>query len=155
MIPMQGKVLDLACGTGRHIRFLTDMGADVVAVDRDISLLGDLARLMAVEAIEADLEIGKWPLPDRVFAGIVVTNYLHRPLFPILLSSLIPGGVLIYETFSQGNEKFGKPSNPDFLLHPGELLKVVEGQARVLAYEDLIVNEPKPAAVQRICAIRI
>lgn len=154
MIPMRGKVLDLACGTGRHTQLLTDMGAEVVAVDRDISLLGDLARLIAVEAMQADLEIGEWPLPDRVFAGIVVTNYLHRPLFPMLLSSLISGGILIYETFSQGNEKFGKPSNPNFLLHPGELLKVVEEHARVLAYEDLIVNEPKPAAVQRICAVR-
>ncbi len=154
MIPLQGKVLDLACGSGRHTRLLTDMGAEVVAVDREISLLGDIARLTAVEAIQADIEMGEWPLAGRVFVGIVVTNYLHRALFPMLLSSLIPNGVLIYETFAQGNEKFGKPSNPNFLLHPGELLKEVDGKAKVLAYEDLVVNEPRPAAVQRICAIR-
>ena len=155
MIPMRGKVLDLACGSGRHTRLLTDMGAEVVAVDRDISLLGELARLTAVEALQADLEIGEWPLTGRVFAGIVVTNYLHRPLFPLLVSSLMKGGVLIYETFAQGNEEFGKPSNPDFLLQPGELLKWVDNKARVLAYEDLIINEPRPAAIQRICAVRI
>src|SRR5688500_10137729 len=95
MIPMRGKVLDLACGTGRHTRLLTDIGAEVIAIDRDISLLGDLAKLFAVEVVQADLETGEWPLPDKVFAGIVVTNYLHRPLFPRLISSLIPNGILI------------------------------------------------------------
>ena len=101
----------------------------------------------------ADLEGGPWPFEGQRFAGIVVANYLHRPLFPRLLESLGPGGVLIYETFAVGNERYGRPSNPDFLLRPGELLDVVRGRLRVLAYEDLTVSEPKPACMQRICAV--
>ena len=100
----------------------------------------------------ADIEAGPWPYAGRRFGAIVVTNYLHRPLLPVLTGSLEPGGVLIYETFAQGNEKFGKPSNPAFLLAPGELLEAVGGRLRVLAYEDLVVEEPRPAAIQRICA---
>ncbi len=91
-------------------------------------------------------------MPGRRFAGMVVTNYLHRPLFPALLAALEPGGMLIYETFAAGNERFGKPSNPDFLLRPGELLEVARGRLRVLAYEDLEISEPKPAMVQRLAA---
>ena len=88
------------------------------------------------------------------FAGVVVANYLHRPLFPRLLDALAPSGVLIYETFAAGNERFGRPSNPDFLLREGELLDVVKGKLRVVAYEDLFVADPKPAMIQRICAVR-
>ncbi len=95
-----------------------------------------------------------WPLAGRTFGAIVVTNYLHRPLLPVLVASLDPGGVLVYETFARGNEKFGKPSNPDFLLAPGELLEAVRGRLRVVAYEDLVVTAPRPAAVQRLCARR-
>jgi SAM-dependent methyltransferase len=148
-----GTVLDLAAGGGRHTRYLLGRGHPVVAVDRDSSALVTVndARL---EIVTADLESGApWPLPGRRFAGVVVTNYLHRPLFPALLDALEPGGVLIYETFARGNERFGKPSNPDFLLKPGELLDVVRGRLRVIAYENLEISEPRPAMVQRIAAL--
>jgi len=100
----------------------------------------------------ADLEAGPWPYPGSTFAAVVVANYLHRPLLPALVGALAPNGLLIYETFAAGNERFGRPSNPAFLLQPGELLEAVRGRLRVLAYEDLQVAEPKPAMVQRICA---
>jgi SAM-dependent methyltransferase len=147
-----GDVLDLACGAGRHARHLASLGFEVVAVDRDPSLFPDPPA--GVTLVAADLESGPWPFPGRAFDGIVVTNYLHRPLLPVLVSSLEPGGVLVYETFARGNERFGRPSNPDFLLAPGELLEAVRGRLRVVAYEDLVVDDPRPAAVQRLCARR-
>jgi len=150
-----GPVLDLACGSGRHTRLFLDLGHPVAALDRDIGRLTDLANHTGLEAIEANLETGgPFPLAGRVFAGIVVTNYLWRPLFPELIAGLEPGGVLIYETFAKGNERFGKPRNPAHLLEPGELLEAVRGTLRVLAYEDLVLDDPRPAAVQRICARR-
>lgn len=153
MVPKGGRVLDLACGGGRHSRLFLELGHPVTAVDRDISGLSELEGRKLLEVIETDLEDGRpFPLAGRVFAGIVVTNYLYRPLLPALVAALAPGGVLIYETFAKGNEDFGKPSNPDFLLDPGELLEAVRGRLRVLAYEDLSVKEPRPAAIQRICA---
>ena len=155
LVPPGGPVLDLACGSGRHTRLFLDLGYQVTALDRDIGRLTDLANHTGLEAIEADLETGDpYPLAGRVFAGIVVTNYLWRPLFPDLIAGLEPGGVLIYETFAKGNERFGKPRNPAHLLEPGELLEAVRGTLRVLAYEDLILDDPRPAAVQRICARR-
>jgi len=147
-----GRVLDLACGSGRHARLLARLGYQVAAVDRDVGALEPLARLAGIEAKCADLEAGPWPYPGTVFAGIVVANYLHRPLLPVLLDSLEPDGLLIYETYALGNERYGRPSNPQFLLHPGELLAVVRGRLRVVAYEDVLVSNPKPAMVQRICA---
>ena len=147
-----GEVLDVAAGAGRHARLLARMGFEVDAVDRDASLFGEPPG--GVQLLQADLENGPWPYAQRRFDGIVVTNYLHRPLLPVLVDSLEPGGVLIYETFARGNERFGKPSNPAFLLAPGELLEAVKGKLRVLAYEDLVVEEPRPAAVQRLCARR-
>lgn len=144
-----GPVLDLACGEGRHARFFRDLGFDVVAVDREP------VSIQKVEFIRADLEGGHpWPLAGRRFGGIVVTNYLHRPLFPKLAESLAEGGVLIYETFMLGNERFGKPSNPAFLLLPGELLKVFSS-LDVLAFEEGEVERPKPAVTQRICAAKL
>jgi len=155
LIAPGGEVLDLACGAGRHTAFLRGRGHKVTAVDRDISRLGPLARDAGVEAIAGDLEEGgKWPLGARRFAGIVVANYLHRPLFPALIGALAPEGVLIYETFAAGNQRFGRPANPDFLLRPGELLEAVAGRLAVVAYEHGIVAAPKPAVIQRICAIR-
>ena len=145
-----GEVLDVACGSGRHARFLSRLGFEVVAVDRDVSSFRDWSE--GIELIEADIEAGPWPFAGRRFDGIVVTNYLHRPLLPVLVESLEPGGVLIYETFAQGNEVFGKPSNPAFLLAPGELLEAVRGRLRVVAYEDRVVDLPRPAAVQRVTA---
>lgn len=148
-----GRVLDVAAGSGRHARWLAARGHPVDAVDRDAAALGGLAGIPGITAICADLEVGAWPYAGQSFAGIVVTNYLHRPLFPHLLAALVPGGVLIYETFAAGNEKYGRPGNPDFLLKPGELLEIVRGRLRVLAYEDVFVTEPRPAMVQRLCAV--
>ena len=147
-----GDVLDIACGAGRHSRWLARQGFEVFAVDRDPGLFPDPPE--GVVLLGADLEAGPWPFPGRRFAGIVVTNYLHRPLLPALADSLESGGLLVYETFAKGNERFGKPSNPEFLLDPGELLEAVRGRLRVLAYEDLVVESPRPAAVQRLCARR-
>jgi hypothetical protein len=128
------------------------MGFEVEAVDRDASLFADAPS--QVRLLQADIEEGPWPYEGRLFDGIVVTNYLHRPLLPRLVSSLEAGGVLVYETFARGNEKFGKPSNPAFLLEPGELLDAVRGKLRVLGFEDLVVSDPRPAAVQRLAARR-
>ncbi len=147
-------MLDLACGGGRHSRYFADLGYRVLAVDRDAGALGALAGTAGVETLVADLESAAWPLGRRRFGGVVVTNYLHRPLFAHILAAVAGNGVLIYETFAAGNERFGKPSNPDFLLRPGELLGLVSGKLRVIAYEDLEVGEPGPAMVQRLCAVR-
>ena len=154
LIPPRGRVLDLACGTGRHARLLAGLGHIVEAVDQDESYLQGLRGVAGVSPRTADLEGGPWPYAQRQFAGIIVCNYLHRPLFPRLLESLEQEGVLIYETFAAGNERYGKLSNPDFLLKPGELLEVVRGQLRVIAYEDVFVSQPRPALMQRICAKR-
>lgn len=143
------RVLDLACGGGRHARWLAQRGCRVLAVDRDPACAQALAG-SGVEFLCADLEAGGWPLAGREFDGIVVTNYLHRPLFPLLESALAPGGLLIYETFALGHERYGKPSNPDFLLAPGELLAAFGARLRVWAYEDGELT--RPARVQRIAA---
>ena len=154
-IPAGGSVLDVACGGGRHARWLAARGHPVEVIDRDPGALAELAAIPGITTRCADIEAGPWPYTGRTFAGIVVVNYLHRPLFPHLLAALGPGGVLIYETFAAGNERYGRPANPDFLLRPGELLDEVRGKLRVIAYEDLFVTDPKPALVQRICAVRI
>ena len=153
-IPAGGKVLDVACGGGRHARWLAARGHPVDAVDRDPVALAELAAIPGITTRCADIEAGPWPYTGQAFAGIVVVSYLHRPLFPHLLAALLPGGVLIYETFAAGNERYGRPASPDFLLRPGELLEVVRGRLRVLAYEDLFVTDPKPAFVQRICGLK-
>jgi SAM-dependent methyltransferase len=149
-----GRILDLACGSGRHTRYLAGLGYQVEALDRDEAALASLADLPNVHTHLADVEGGPWPYYSTYFDGIVVTNYLHRPLLPQLINALGEGGVLIYETFMVGNEKFGKPSNPNFLLRPGELLEVVRRRLNVVAFEQGEVDAPHPAAVQRICATR-
>lgn len=146
-----GHVLDVACGSGRHSLFFAARGHPVDAVDRDAAAIAGLMPQTGITAMCADIESGPWPYADRRFDGIVVTNYLHRPLFPALMAALAPGGLLIYETFAQGNEVYGRPANPDFLLQPGELLRVV-GAARVLAFQEVYVDQPRPAVVQRITA---
>jgi SAM-dependent methyltransferase len=153
LIAPAGAVLDLACGRGRHTRMLLASEHNVTAVDRDLSGIADLVST-DLERLETDLEGGApWPFAGRRFAAVVVTNYLHRPLFPDLIASLAPDGVLIYETFAHGNERFGKPRNPDFLLKPGELLEIArDGALRVIGYEDVEISEPRQACVQRIAA---
>lgn len=145
-------VLDLACGSGRHSLYFLEHGHPVTACDIDISGLADLKQRPGLELVEADLENAPWPFAERQFAAIIVTNYLHRPLFPDILAALAPGGILIYETFAAGNEVFGRPRNPDHLLRRGELLSGTLGELIIVAYEDLEISEPYPAAVQRVCA---
>ena len=148
-----GPVLDVACGGGRHARWLAARGREVDAVDRSAAAVQSLGAVAGVRAVCADIEGGPWPYRGRRYAAVVVANYLHRPLFPDLIECVAPGGVLLYETFAAGNERYGRPSNPDFLLQPGELLEVVRGKLRVVAYEDVHAERPKPALVQRICAV--
>ncbi len=121
-------------------------------MDIDLSKVADLEVSDRVELVEADLERDPWPFAGTRFDAVVVTNYLHRPLLDRLVQSVAPKGLLIYETYAHGNERWGRPGNPDFLLRPGELLEAVRGRLRVIAYEDVTVTEPRPAAVQRICA---
>ncbi len=155
LIREEGLVLDLACGAGRHSLLLAGLGYRVEAVDRDAAALaGIAAQAPGIVTKEADLEGGPWPYYGRVFDGIVVTNYLYRPLLPMLLNALDENGVLIYETFMVGNERLGKPSNPAFLLRSGELLDVVRRRLTVVAFEQGEVNAPRPAVVQRLCATR-
>jgi SAM-dependent methyltransferase len=152
-------VLDLACGRGRHAQLFLQGGHPVVAVDLDVGGVGSLDD-PGLEVVQADLEAGPWPLTARRFAGVVVCNYLWRPLWPQILAAVADPGVLIYETFAVGNERYGKPRNPDYLLRSGELLEVVGGELTVLAYEHGLVEEvsdsgsPRPAVKQRICAVR-
>lgn len=153
LIEPRGTVLDVAAGKGRHARWFADNGFTVVAVDRDISALADLPS-SSVQVVQADLESSiPWPLEGRQFDAIVVTNYLYRGLFERLLQSLYPGGVLLYETFGLGNETWGRPRNPEFLLHAGELLKFFGTKLNVVAYENGLTHLPTPRVVQRICAL--
>jgi len=146
-------VLDVAAGKGRHTRYFLHRGHPVTAIDHDMSALTPAAGDEKAEIIEADLEgCAPWPLSGRRFKGIVVTNYLHRPLFPHILDALDDDGVLIYETFAAGNEAYGRPRSPDFLLAPGELLEVVRDRLNVVAYEHGTIDGPHKAVVQRICA---
>jgi SAM-dependent methyltransferase len=149
-----GSVLDVACGSGRHARHLASLGLQVLAVDIDAAALQALAGLAGIQTEVADLEGGPWPYAGRRFDSVVVTRYLHRPLLVPMIEALAPDGVFIYETFAAGNERFGRPRNPEFLLQPGELLELARGRLRVLAYEDVFVETPKPAMIQRMCALR-
>lgn len=152
LIAPGGRVLDVAAGAGRHARYLASMGHAVEAVDRDAEALAGAAG-QGIVTRQADLEGGPWPYDGATFEGIVVCNYLWRPLLPRILEALAPRGILIYETFAVGNERYGRPSNPDFLLRPGELLETVRGRLAVVAFEQGFIPRPKPAVVQRICAV--
>ncbi len=150
-----GQVLDLACGNARHARLFLARGHGVVALDRDVEPLDDLAGNADVEIIGADLEDGRpWPLEGRTFAAVVVVNYLYRPLFPHILDAVGEGGVLIYETFARGNEKYRRPRNPDHLLRDGELIDLVKDRFRIVCFEQGLVEKgPLPGVIQRICAV--
>ena len=158
LVPKASDVLDIACGGGRHSKFFLSRGHGVTAVDRDLSRLSLAQDTPGFSALEADLEDADHPLFDggplegRQFGAVVVTNYLYRPLFPSIIASLQPGGVLIYETFALGNERFGRPRNPAHLLKEAELLDAVRGRLAVIAYEDIERPAPKRARIQRICA---
>jgi SAM-dependent methyltransferase len=154
LIPAGGLVLDLACGGGRHTRFLAGLGFRVEAVDRDAEALAALQGIDGVTTRQADLEGGPWPYYNFAFDGIVVTNYLFRPLLPLMINALAEGGVLIHETFMEGNDRFGKPANPAFLLRSGELLEVVRRRLTVVAFEQGEIERPRPAMIQRLCANR-
>ena len=150
-IPEGGAVLDLAAGNGRHSRLLLEAGYQVTAADRDVSALKNLT---GVTVIEIDLEKEPWPFAEADFAGIVVVNYLHRPLFRLIANALKGDGLLIYQTFAAGNEHYGRPKNPDFLLNTGELLDAFTPALGVIAYEHGIVRRPKLAVIQRLAAIK-
>jgi SAM-dependent methyltransferase len=154
-LPALGRVLDLACGRGRHARLLAGQNLAVLAVDRNIEALSVLDGVPGIETACLDLEGEDWPLAGQQFAGIVVTNYLWRSRLPDVLTMLAPGGVLIYETFMLGNERYGKPSNPDFLLRPGELRTVVATAGlREIAFVEGYAETPKPCMRQAIVAVR-
>ena len=153
LIAEGGQVLDLACGGGRHTRYLRECGLKVTPIDIDTTGLADLADDPLVEIVEMDLERpGAEPLAGRRFDAVVVTDYLFRPLLVPLVDCLLPGGVFLYETFAVGNERFGRPRNPDYLLQRGELLALAEGRLTVVAYEHLAVLPPTPKIVQHLCA---
>ena len=150
LIPPQSRVLDVACGAGRHMRWLASHGHTVLGVDRHAEAVA-LARAHG-DVVCADIENGPWPFAGQTFGCVVVTHYLWRPLWPHIVQAVAPGGLLIYETFAAGNETVGKPSRPDFLLQPGELLQATRG-LRTVAYEDGFESHPE-RFVQRIVAVR-
>ena len=147
-------ILDLACGGGRHVRWFLARGHPVTAVDLDLSELDDLRGQPELEQLQADVEGAPWPLPGRRFGAVIVTNYLWRPLFPRILDSVDQGGVLLYDTYGRGNEAYGQPTNPDFLLEPGELIELARGRLQIVAYEHGQIERPRPAIRQRLCAVR-
>ena len=156
IIPKRGTVLDLACGAGRHTRLLIETGRRVFALDCNISKLKDLSENDSVTIIKHDLETtNAWPFAPQTFDGIIVTNYLYRPLYPCIIDALAVGGVLIYQTFAVGNEKYGRPQNPDYLLKEDELLKVFGNQLNLVDYSHGYIKNPSPAVVQSICCIKI
>jgi SAM-dependent methyltransferase len=151
-----GEVLDIASGAGRHSRYFLSRGHRVTAIDCDPSRMLDLLDYAELEMHELDLEAGAGdgPLPGGPFGGVIVTNYLSRPLLPAIAATVAEDGVLLYETFAVGNEVYGKPRNPNFLLQPAELLDAFGGELQVLAYEHGVTKTPRTAVIQRICAVR-
>lgn len=153
LIAAGGQVLDLACGLGRNARWLAVQGWQVTALDRDAQALAGLHMLPGVHVLLADVEAAPWPFTEASFDGIVVCRYLHRPLLPRIAASLKPGGILIYETFMHGQQQYGRPTNPAFLLQDGELLKHFTG-FEIIAFEQGLLGDPEPAMLQRLCARR-
>jgi SAM-dependent methyltransferase len=154
LIPPGGRVLDLACGSGRHAVFLAGLGYRVTAVDRDLGLSAAVRDTPGVTWLAHDLEVGEWPFADGIWQGVVAVNYLHRPLLPQLVAGLASGGALIYATFAHGQQRYGRPRNPHHLLMPGELLELARGRLHVVAYEDVEVPGPIPSRRQRLAALK-
>jgi SAM-dependent methyltransferase len=154
LLPVRARVLDVACGGGRHARYFLEQGAALTCVDKDVSFVGDLVG--QAEIVEIDLESGPpWPFAGRTFDAVVVVNYLFRPLIPFLIDAVADRGLFLYETYAAGNERYSRPSNPDHLLRPGELLDAVAGRFQVVAYEAGIEQRPLGLRViERICAVR-
>ena len=154
-IPTHATALDLACGSGRNGRWLMARGLHVTFLDRDVSAIADLAPAADAEIIKADLETGgPFPILGRQYDCVVVTNYLWRDILDDICEAVTPRGWLIYETFGVGNEVFGRPHNPDFLLRPGELAETVRDSFRIIGYEHGQREIPSPAVIQRLAAIR-
>jgi SAM-dependent methyltransferase len=155
LVRKQGSVLDVACGAGRHAKFFAAMGMKVTGVDKNAAALAELTQ-HGIETLWADIENGLWPFEGRSFDMVIVTNYLWRPLLPHIAACVSERGVIIYETFAQGNERYGKPSNPDYLLAADELMQHFGPKQgfEVIAYEDITLEKPKPARVQRIAAVK-
>jgi len=154
LIAAGARVLDVACGAGRHARYFAARGAHVVAVDRDADAIASLRGVAGVDARVLDLEAACWPLGGERFDAIVVVNYLHRPLMPHLLAALADDGVMLYETFARGNEAYGRPSNPAFLLAPGELVEFSCTRLSIIAFDEgIVTGSDRPAVVQRIAAV--
>jgi SAM-dependent methyltransferase len=154
LIPAGSRVLDVACGHGRHTRLARSLGHPATAVDIDTAGVADLAADPGVTIVTVDLETGDWPFAPEAFGAVIVANYLHRPHFPHLAASLQPRGVLLVDTFGAGNERHGRPRNPDFLLATGELLTAFAGRLQVVAYECGYEPLPRPSVRQRLCAVR-
>ena len=148
------RVLDLACGRGRHARLFAARGCEVIAVDRDAQALASLKGVAGIDARCVDLEAGPWPFALERLDAIVVTNYLYRPLLTAILATVSDEGVLIYETFARGNETYGRPANPDHLLERGELLAMAAGRLNVVAFEQgVLVEAGRTAVVQRLAGV--
>jgi SAM-dependent methyltransferase len=153
LVAAGARVLDVAAGEGRHAQYFARRGARVLAVDRDAGALAALRGVAGVETRLADLESGEWPFPGERFDAIVVVNYLHRPRMTQLLDALAPDGALLYETFAVGNEQFGRPSNPAYLLREEELLEWVRGRLTIVAFEQGRTDRDRPAVLQRLAAV--
>ncbi|MCX7673170.1 MAG: class I SAM-dependent methyltransferase [Thiobacillaceae bacterium] len=154
LIPARGRVLDVACGGGRHAVWLAARGWQVTAVDRDLTPSAPVRDTPGVVWLQHDLERDGWPFPAGVWQGVVVVNYLHRPLMPHLIEALAAGGALLYATYAQGQQAYGRPRDPAHLLMPGELLEWARGRLRVVAYEDVLEPGEPPRRRQRIAAVR-
>lgn len=154
LIPKSGRVLDLACGRGRHAIWLAMQGYQIDAIDHDEKAVSGMAGMDNINVFINDIEASAWPQSDLRYDGLIVSRYLYRPLLRTLAMLLNPGGVLIYETFMVGNERHGKPSNPHFLLQPNELLEIYSPLLNIISFEQREEQYPRPAVMQRICAAR-
>ena len=153
LVVRNGRVLDVACGRGRHSVFFAARGCRVTAIDRDAAALAALNGHAGITPMEVDIEAASWSLRGERFDAVIVTNYLYRALLPDLLAAVANDGVLLYETFAHGNEAYGKPSNPDFLLAPGELPTIVGDRLTIVAFEQGVVTTDRPVVLQRIAAV--